>query len=296
MCLITYAPKGVVSLDLAALSISRRTNSDGYGLSWYDRGSGLWNVAKSMRAYTLERVLKRAPEDAPIVIHQRFATHGAKDLDNAHPFGVKGGILVFHNGVISGTRADSKWKTKDSNGKETYATPSYSDTRAYVEDELAPIIQAAGTGWLRHPRGVNALEGRVGSGNVLTICTPNNPVPVIVNEQRGTWLNGIYYSNTYSISDWRSPYGSMYGSTFDYDEWEDFVRERDAKKLTKHKSDEDDSDEPLPVDKVIYLSDAASRVEDEESCAYSPLAYESKPDWMDEDEWQRWQGAVLSGS
>ena len=294
MCLITYAPNGRKTLDLEALAISRRQNSDGYGLAWFKEEIGRWSVAKSMRPFTLERVLNRLPEKAPVIIHQRFATHGSKDLDNAHPFGIKGGVLLFHNGVISGTSADFKYKTNEigNDGKAVYRSSHRSDTRAYVEDELAPIIQAAGTNWLHHPRGVDALEARVGYGNVLTICVPNNPIPIIVNEKRGDWRGPIYYSNTYSITDYR-PYGTWRDASSSWDEWDDFVRERDAAATSSDTTEDDASgdDKPLPVDKVIYLS---GETQQDEPPACSPLGYETKPEWMDEDEWERWKGLGIT--
>lgn len=182
MCLITYAPKGSLSLDLEVLEYSAKTmNDDGFGLAWFDKGK--WIIRKSMRPQTLERVIAMAPAKAPMVIHQRFATHGAKDLTNCHPYPIgETGAHLFHNGVIDGTGSKKK--------------KGPSDTGCYVRDELAPIIAVTGHELLKTPGVQWSIGNRVGA-SVLAIIRPRDEEVILINESQGEWEKGVYYSNSY---------------------------------------------------------------------------------------------------
>lgn len=187
MCLITYSPKGPEILDWEVLDYSRKhMNDDGFGIAWYDWTKEVWKTSRSMRSHKLfDAVSRLVPSEAPVIIHQRFRTHGSVSMDNVHPFPIGAtGSVLFHNGSISGTRAD-------------YKGARLSDTRAYIEDELAPILEASGTHILLKEKVQDAIGARIG-GSVLAITIPGDPTPVIVNEWRGDWEKGLYYSNTYA--------------------------------------------------------------------------------------------------
>ncbi|MGH7250010.1 MAG: hypothetical protein ACREGC_03480, partial [Minisyncoccia bacterium] len=193
------------------------------------------------------------PLDAPLVIHQRYATHGSVCVDNAHPFDV-GGALLFHNGTISGTSADARTYVKDDKtGKyNTYHKEDISDTRAYARDELGPLVEAAGYDFLMEDKGVKALEARVGSGNVLVICVPEIEQPVIVNEKRGDWEGDLYYSNGYCRpGTWWEKYGNRSDDEYSYAYGYGYSSGGNAKQGTfLSKEDEEDWSEMYPDHKT----------------------------------------------
>lgn len=204
MCLITYAPKGANTLNWTTLKYSyTRMNGDGFGISWFNYETGLWEVWRSMRSHRLDAAVDKIPQDVPLVIHQRFATHGSKTMVNCHPFEVgETGAFLFHNGTIKGTRADYYPTTKNSKHEDI------SDTRAYIEDELAPMLGAIGAHLLLDGRMKESIGSRI-RGSVLAVTLPGDPAPVLVNEHLGDWEDGLYYSNTYS-----RPYTSKYDDAY----------------------------------------------------------------------------------
>lgn len=208
MCLITYAPGGKLQLDWDVLDYSARTmNDDGFGVAWYNEETNLWEVMQSMRSDKLRRAVAKIPDQwAPIVVHQRFATHGAKNMANCHPFPIgTTGALLFHNGTISGTRASAK--------------SDINDTRAYIEDELAPLVEAIGHEWLAEPKVMDSIGSRVG-GSVLGLALPNMPELILVNEWLGEWVGNLYYSNEYSRPSYKwAKYGSTYYTKDDADRY-----------------------------------------------------------------------------
>jgi len=303
MCLITIAPKGVETLDWKTLSYSASQNDDGFGLAWYD--GSMWIARKSIRQKTFQKVINKVPNGAPLIIHQRFATHGPVNIENTHPFNLGDEALLFHNGVISGTRADSRALIeKKPGGASVYAKATLSDTRAYVEDELHPLVVAAGVGWLAHEKGVSAVEARVGYSNVIAIAVNGNPKPIIINEWAGDWVGDLFYSNSYSRPSYGLGYstginagtewedqtsykgGYKHGARYGYASYDELTYEEWAKKV-----DEDAMDGVDWSDDVNYMSD--QEYEAKKVRYDAAVLDESQDEWvnvdkMNDDEWEQW--------
>lgn len=199
MCLITFSPEGPAKLDWVNLDYSRDQNSDGFGIAWFADGD--WQFVKSLRSHRLRATIERfVPSDAPLIIHQRFTTHGATNMANVHPFKIgKTDALMFHNGIIGNTRADGVRTFNKALGKTVTEYPEINDTRAYIEDELAPWVNAGGPRILEDSHVQRLIEERIGYGSVLAIAIPKNPEPLLLNDYRGLWERGVFYSNTYSL-------------------------------------------------------------------------------------------------
>lgn len=207
MCLITYSPTGRKILDWDTLNYSaKHMNDDGFGIAWFDRETEVWQIMKSMRPKRLRAAIGVIPADAPVIIHQRYATHGSKSMDNVHPFPIgESGAHLFHNGTISGTRSSTSYGTFVKGEWVKPKGSSRSDTVAYIQDELAPWVDSfraitrsnSPADILLLPAVQAAIKARIG-GNVLTITIPGNPEPVIIGEDYGTWEKGLWYSNSYS--------------------------------------------------------------------------------------------------
>lgn len=241
MCLITYAPQGSASLDWDVLDYSREyMNSDGYGLAWYQ--DGRWHTRKSLDSNGLEKAISRIPRKFPLVVHQRFSTHGAVSKANLHPFPIGDtGAILFHNGTISGTAADSRGgMLKPKTGVKAPDPAAPNDTRCYIRDELAPLLDTVGANFLYTAGVAKSIGARV-KGSVLVICLEGDPEPVIINEYQGDWVDGLYYSNSYSRPPperpWPAPF-ALYGA--ELDERFDAALLEDAKDFCILDDDDDD--------------------------------------------------------
>jgi glutamine amidotransferase len=170
MCLLIFKPDGQTVPD-SYLHEAAISNPHGAGIAWPG------GIAKGPR-WTGRDVIKALGEigDAPAIIHFRYATHGAVDIDNAHPFALPKGVMVAHNGVISGMPCK----------------PNESDTRAYLRTRCLEPLKAGqdvtDKTWLA------SLATEVGAGNKLVFMDKLGRHG-IVNEQSGHWREGVWYSN-----------------------------------------------------------------------------------------------------
>src|SRR5215467_2080791 len=96
MCLIVASESGVIPNE-TTLTYAYSVNPHAWGLMFHD-GNGI-QVSKGYRTVAMLKAVERA-NGYPYVLHFRYATHGTKGLDNAHPFKVRTGLYVAHNGVI----------------------------------------------------------------------------------------------------------------------------------------------------------------------------------------------------
>ena len=107
MCVIIHKPKNV-TIPFDKLQSAATRNRDGYGFLFSDT-----NNLESIRNFDPkgndpEEIAKTLEElhDIDTLLHMRYATAGAKDLDNCHPFELmtkhKDGLDVafMHNGTI----------------------------------------------------------------------------------------------------------------------------------------------------------------------------------------------------
>jgi predicted glutamine amidotransferase len=86
-----------------SLAEQSRREPDGTGLGWFDDDGGPWVAKQSLAAY--EDVLfaheARERESHVFIAHIRYATTGAVEERNTHPF-EQAGRLFAHNGVVEG--------------------------------------------------------------------------------------------------------------------------------------------------------------------------------------------------
>jgi len=124
-------------------------------------------------------------QDKDLMIHTRFATHGARDGTMTHPFALTYGKkknqapwVLGHNGVISPLRSDSKM----------------SDTAIFAEEILKPVLLNLevldenvihGLRWL--------VEESIRPSKVALLCF--NGVFVIFNKSSGEEEGNIWFSN-----------------------------------------------------------------------------------------------------
>jgi hypothetical protein len=189
VCLITASKKGIL-LDDTRFLASESHNPDGIGIMFPE--GGRLRIIKNMENRDKRlAIYKSIPTDRPHVLHQRYATHGNKDLKMCHPFRVtdkeKHGLdlFVMHNGVMGASTVDIH-----SQGK--------SDTWHFVKDYLRPIL-SQNPRLVRNSGFKRMVSKLIGSGNKL-VFLDNEGVTTIINRESGTVIDEFWFSNTYSLS------------------------------------------------------------------------------------------------
>lgn len=216
MCQIAYAPRKEM-LTLEMLEASMDNNPHGFGIA-YARDNRLWYCKKLADFPVFKTAFDRVPEDSPLAIHFRWATHGDKGKDNIHPFEVLSvlqgdpmDLCMAHNGTVGSIHESGSNK---------------SDTLMYVEKILRPILK-------KHPElildpafqlllardigGHNKFMFLRGDGQAVFINKKAGHIP---KEQPDSW-----WANDYSFkSAYRSTkHKSFTGSEQYYNEWRDRI-------------------------------------------------------------------------
>lgn len=197
MCLIIKKPHGKV-IPAKHLLYSSDHNADGWGIMWASNGRVHVERGMETGVKALNAALATA-KNRRVYTHQRFGTHGSKTLDNCHPFCVldkdRDGIDLYlmHNGVLS-------------------AVPEFdltkSDTWHYMQALRGAIL--ADRSLLTNAAFWKAIAVDIGRSNKFVFLFGDGR-EVILNRDSGTDIDGLWYSNTYSIKDMYESYQQPYG-------------------------------------------------------------------------------------
>lgn len=177
MCLIIYSPKGAL-VERSVAAYAHCQNSDGIGVMSVE------GIEKFMGRKALKRAYRYiqtylSPHETPYGLHFRWATHGDVKLANTHPYETPDGKhWVMHNGVISLTTAES--------------SKNESDTAVFVRKYMDAIRPFDDKTYWTH------IESLVNWGNKLLVMDDGGQFK-ICNEDAGVWVEGMWYSNTYSL-------------------------------------------------------------------------------------------------
>jgi hypothetical protein len=183
MCLIAYVPSGK-SLPLENIRAAHYANDDGIGIMSRE------GIFKYLGKKALRKAIKQIAklEDAKIeyAVHFRYKTHGDVILQNCHPFKTpNGAAYVMHNGVLG------KYAGK--------ATKEMSDTAVFVSEHLAEVPDDNNMDYW------SAVANHIGWNNKLCIMTHDYKF-ILVHADAGTYRDGIWYSQTYSLPYPKSTY------------------------------------------------------------------------------------------
>lgn len=203
MCIIVLKPAG---RELPSDDIFRKcfnANRDGSGIAISRPDEGIVHVRKGYMSwndfYSAYQALKIRKEDAAM-FHFRLATSGGTNPENCHPFPIyyehdkkealkltsyRAPIVVTHNGVLS---EFSDYKS------------AYSDTQEFIHKVLnrIPLKPSKQSYGLMDKMMRQRIEGIIGTYNKLAFLMGNGTF-FILNENAGTWQDGIWYSNTHSF-------------------------------------------------------------------------------------------------
>ena len=196
----------------AVIDTAMNRHADGFGIAWREKGELRVEKFGPDERAEFREVLKRVDlAGLEYVTHFRWATHGPKDRDHAHPFeytdatGEK--VVVFHNGII-----------------DIATRPEESDTEVFVRDVLAKLP----ANWWDSPALVYLVGEAIGYSK-LVIMTRFETISL--HDKRGNWDGGIWYSSDHKPTKWSS--GSTYTSGKG---WED-SRNRGTSSVCVHKRD-----------------------------------------------------------
>lgn len=204
MCLLMHRLRGASALSAGWLADFWQKNSDGFGAWWVDPDTKALVVRKTLVKGEVEAIVREIEAlDVEAGLHWRWATHGALDESNVHPFTLtadKAGApttVAGHNGVLSHW-APNNDKNGDYTERERWTGPN--DTVIFVERCLRPMVQAFGAKAVFDPASPahDVLSLLIGSGNRLLLTG------VKLGFQRigSGWVewNGKHLSNQYAWS------------------------------------------------------------------------------------------------
>lgn len=179
MCLIAYVPQGA-SIPRDIFIHAGNVNRDGFGVMSAEDGIRKFFGRKALRKARLYSA-ELSQRNVTHAVHWRYATHGAVTESLCHPFTTPNGAAhVMHNGILHTTAAD--------------ATADKSDTVLFVERMMhdAPTLEpgAVSPYW-------GDIENAIGARNRMVILT--GTTFYLLNEDAGLWLDGVWYSNDYSL-------------------------------------------------------------------------------------------------
>lgn len=175
MCIIIHRPAGAATrLSRDTLQRCATRNPDGFGMMWAHGGK--LNTARylpSERKTFIKRALLLQDADLPLVLHFRWATHGAVSKENTHPFIIeKGQSALMHNGILS-----------------IPCVKGWSDTRTFTN----MIVKGLPAGWESVPH-IRWMVEQATLGSKVAIMYADGKV-TILHRAAGIMEGGIWYSN-----------------------------------------------------------------------------------------------------
>ena len=183
MCIAINKPFGSV-IPEDQLKESFCSNPHGAGFAVSD-GVNL-NILKGFFNYEdfLQAFKQYNNEKYSCIVHFRWATHGAQNTENCHPFGTfENGALQYamiHNGILPQPYG------RFLNGK--------SDTRDFSEITLSPILVALGPDNFKNPSFIELLSRAIGDGNKISIINRYGDI-ITANSHLGNSNGKLWYSN-----------------------------------------------------------------------------------------------------
>lgn len=189
MCIAILKPVGK-SLSRELLYNCYTSNPDGCGFA-YATGDDVI-IHKFMKFDDFYNEYQKYDGKYTMLIHFRIATHGAIELDNCHPFVLNNRMALIHNGIITGY-GDKKTK---------------SDTRDFIDKVLGNISWKM----FKNPSFCELVGNAIGYSKLAIL--DKTGAHVIINEQKGIWDDGVWFSNTsYKVKKYTP------NTTQDYNPW-----------------------------------------------------------------------------
>ncbi len=189
MCLIIANPNGTYVPE-SYVNTAYTTNHDGFGIMWAAKGELKLRRGLFPRQQVHDILGEFHDLGTPYVAHFRFATHGKTTSSNCHPFPIVddfGGIAMVHNGTLAGT----EWRDSIRSDTSLLADKikRHITRNDFSSDDLFDLEIPAIRERYQASIGTDKLVFMSGKGDMN-----------IMNERHGHWIDGVWYSNQYSIT------------------------------------------------------------------------------------------------
>ena len=185
MCIAILKPKDKTLSD-EVLKTCAEANKDGCGFAFVDNNNVI-HINKYLNFDEFLKAYREVEHESNMLIHFRIATHGKVTADNCHPFLVNEHLALIHNGTISGY-GDKEKKV---------------DTLDFIDKVLSKISWKM----IKNPAFRQLLGDAIGYSKFCLLDNDGNYY--IVNEHRGEWVDGVWYSN----SSWKPKVYTQVGNT-----------------------------------------------------------------------------------
>jgi hypothetical protein len=191
MCIIAAKPMGLPWPGMKYMRNCFKNNSDGAGIAWAD-ADGL-HIKKGYFAWKPLWQDLKALEEYPVLLHCRLATHGSISEANCHPFLLKNGLAMAHNGIIS----------------IPPLVPDMTDSESFGKKCLEPFMVEE----LLEQRMIDTLETAIGSSKIVMLH--GSGAFILLNGHMGEEFEGVWFSNNgyreHLYYGWPSAYGTATG-------------------------------------------------------------------------------------
>lgn len=201
MCLIAAMPRDTKDSTFADLQEylreSWRINKDGAGFAF--ALDGKLSILKPF--FSLDNLLaslkgswSKVKGKSDLIVHLRYATHGALTSKNTHPHSLaKGKVALAHNGVIPGF------------GSPVTVKNGISDTRHYCRYALRDLTESE----LLSKEALAVIEEDIGRTNKFALLGSDGRMR-LVNAKAGYFVDGVWYSS-YPSKPYVPPKDNHYG-------------------------------------------------------------------------------------
>lgn len=210
MCVAILKPggKSVTKEDMEACF---KRNPDGAGFMYPKEGKvvvvkGLFTFDAFWKAYQnhLPQAVTKDGRGVAMSIHFRIGTSGLKDKKNCHPHVVAEDCAFIHNGVMR----EYEDRTKGQEHK--------SDTVHFMEKCVRPLYKKLGPNFLSVGNLFEMLKDHVGAYNKMVFMSGSGEGSYyILHASQGSWVDGVWYSNT----QWKSYERKTYPLSDGYGEY-----------------------------------------------------------------------------
>jgi len=182
-------PKNGIEISLKGLKRLEYRGYDSAGLAALFGDKIICQKTKGKVVVLEEQLSSDSKESHLVIAHNRWATHGEPNKDNAHPhFDCNKRIFLVHNGVIENYRSLKKWLIE-----KGHKFKSETDTEViahlieeHYEDDLLKSVQKT----------LNLLEGAYG----LAIICEQEPDKLIVAKKGSPLAIGICNKGEYIVA------------------------------------------------------------------------------------------------
>lgn len=175
MCLAICSPENT-TIPFEALQQGFKINDDGAGFA-YAKDDKL-NIVKGFTTFEDFWGEYQKYQELATIVHFRITTHGETNEENMHPFSVGKNLCMIHNGIINAVDRPDKTKSDTYWFNQKILVPVYKrDSRFIFKDHFKELIKEY-IGWSK------------------LVFLNNKGHHTIVNEDKGVWDDGIWYSNT----------------------------------------------------------------------------------------------------